>query len=247
MNGNSAGKTNNAKRRAIAFAAAAVITLAAVCVTSVYAWFYMGRAAAAVKTIADPTTIYIRAGNGDGIEYLELSNIDLKQKDANDDFAKSYVFCVEGVGVSEYRLQLAYTTNNQLAFQIFRAELGTEQPGDDIDVVYVTAGGVTQHYYANSTSDAVSGSEVNRDAGENPRIIAKNNGAYYTATYGSYPNANVHEYAAPIYWQSDGSISVSLDDHDEFRHYYVLRISWPDNRSNDKETDIIYISTKVGN
>lgn len=245
MNENTAQKSNNAKKRAVAFVAAAMIALAAVCSYSVYAWFYIGRNAAAVKTIADPTNIFIRSGNGDPIEYLELSNIDLKQQE-NGDYAKSYVFCVQGVSANEYRLQLAYTTNNQLTFEIYSADLDVQASGDDIDVVYVTAGGVTQHYYANSISDAVSGSEVNRDAGENPRIIAKNNDAYYTETYGSYSNSKVHEYAAPIYWQSDGSISVTLDDNDEFRHYYILRIIWHEERSNNKETDMIYISTKVG-
>ena len=27
-----------------------------------------------------------------------------------------------------------------------------------------------------------------------------------------------------------------------FTHYYILRVKWDENKTNDKETDIIYIS-----
>lgn len=69
---------------------------------------------------------------------------------------------------------------------------------------------------------------------------------------------NVQINAYPLYWQTSDSIEVYrnaknnetlMDDikTNGFNDYYILRISWSDDINlTDKETDIIYITAKVG-
>lgn len=98
------------------------------------AWFYFGRKAAAPADIDNPLAIYIKAGNKEDIKYIDLSNIDKTQGTTYD-----VVFSVCGTNVEFYKLQLAFTTNNQFEYEIYPAKkLGQNEtvPSGSISVEY---------------------------------------------------------------------------------------------------------------
>lgn len=54
----------------------------------------------------------------------------------------------------------------------------------------------------------------------------------------------VNEYAEPLYWQ-EKNIQVNYKkDNGDFVDYYVLKITWTEDFSNNKETDMIYITAR---
>ena len=206
------------------------------------AWFFYGRNIFAVAEISNPTIISINAGNVEDIRYLNLSGIDV----SNGTY-KDFVFCVNGTNIDTYKLQLAYTTNNQFVYEIYPATLLTsgEVPngsvGSVIYNVHVGDGaGTTQQYYIPSGTSALPGAFLNKDdeAGE---ILAKNSDTYHNKTYEGY-TVYRDKYAIPLYWQTSGVIRGELGG--DFEHYYILRVIWTSESRNSKETDIIYISAK---
>lgn len=235
-----------------ALPAAAVLLALALSLSSV-AWFYLGRRAAAVVELSDPTAIFINAGNREDIRYLDLGGIDLESGATSRD----YVFCVRGDFVDHYKLQLAYTTNNQFRFEIYAAtakdDVAEVPANPESLVIYNThdhngAVNGTAYYYAPSGATPLAGDFLNKATGS--EILAKNADVYhdmtYDATYNAYDDdtavyGNRNKYAIPLYWQTTNS--VSTDGH-EFCDYYILRVLWNSNAENNKETDILYIAAK---
>lgn len=252
--------TDNKNRLQLIWRAVTItFLLTALCGASVYAWFGFSRKTAATVKISDPTAIFINAGNKEDIRYLNLADLDVES-----DEYKDYVFCVRG-SVHYYRLQLAYTTNNQFSYEIYPAvEKSTEDvPQDAKTVTWIANTGANAGseltYYSNVP--ALTGSILNQDNNiTTNEVIAKTDHSdyYYQNTYGLGNNTFYdirQKYAVPLYWQADHTRQVqdnefTDDDNDgvrEFCHYYILRVKWDypsSNRENNKETDIIYISAK---
>ena len=211
------------------------------CITT-YAWLFYERKAIAIKEIADPTAINISAGNKENYMYIDLSGIDL-----SDGTYKDFVFGVSGTNIHSYRLQLAYTTNNQFEFEVYVAtELGSGDsvPENNTGIVYYTthdASPSIKRYITGANATPLNGTIVNKVDGE---ILGKNNDSYYTKTYGSY--TKVDKYAIPLYWQKSGIIPTGIDSHNSFCNYFILRVKWETqtNGTNNKETDILYISAR---
>ncbi len=214
---------------------------------TVFAWFYSGRIMTSVVEITNPTAIFINAGNEEDIRYLDLGRIDAESGAEYKDF----VFCVRGTYVAGYRLQLAYTTNNQFEYEIYPASVTTNSAAVPANaescVEYDTHGAssVTQYYYALAGATPLAGSFLNEAAGGEEQL-AKNNDVYHDLTYTpdgeSSPYPYRHKYAIPLYWQARDPVHPA--EGLEFCDYYILRVKWEAGKINDKETDIIYISAK---
>lgn len=97
-----------------------------------YAWFSSHRQLGDLQYVDSPTELYITAGNGEDLQYLDLTGIQVT--DANVD-QMYYVFGVKGSDASGYNLQLAYTTNNQFEYFIYPAK---ESSADNYLVDYTT-------------------------------------------------------------------------------------------------------------
>lgn len=74
-----------------------------------------------------------------------------------------------------------------------------------------------------------------------------------TATVGTGANTNVQTHAVPLYWQATGiPVEGGTITRSPFFHEYILRVSWTNDQSETdpsaeyKDTDIVYISVKVG-
>ena len=247
MNENKDGNIKKSARTRITGVIAAVAVLVVLASSVTYAWLFMGRNAAAVAEITDPTAIFIRSGNREDVRYIELGGIDIEKSEQN---YRDYVFCVQGENVDQYLIQLAFTTNNQFEYEIYPAVLasGAAPAGSFIDIEYTVhvqnepgdVIGSTQHYYVANASDIKAGHYLNKKT--DPELLAETGDVYENSTYGDY--VPVNKYAYPLYWHTDTNIPVAELERESFHHYYVLRVKWTEGAKNTKETDIIYISAK---
>lgn len=216
------------------------------------AWLYYGRKTVAIVEVSNPTAIGINSGNMEDVRYINLGRIDVTAPDDPSSASpyKDFIFCINGLNISNYKLQLAYTTNNQFEYEIYPADLwdgSGEMPA--ASVLYTVnvstsevSAGSDQFYYISGAKITGTIRNLNTSAYSDPtdpEILALNSDIYHELTYGDY--ANRHKYAIPLYWQSNSSVTGSSGD---FCHYYVLRVIWTENSKNTKETDIIYISAK---
>lgn len=229
--------------------------------SSIFGWFSFKRNMNGVTQISNPTAIFIGSGHQEDIMYMDLTDIDL----IDGSTYKDYVFCIRGTNVVSYQIQLAFTTNNQFNYEILPAsEVSNEEdvPGNAKSVVtYYTQSVVhndelnideyiVKYYYVANGVNALSGNFKNKNNGSS-EILAKDDDQYFNETYGESkadpsPYDNVHKYAVPLYWQSTTLDFTDDGIHTEdFCDYYVLRITWVgENRTNNKETDIIYITAE---
>lgn len=255
MNNETTTKVNNRRKapKAIVAALTAFALLAAS--MAVYAWLYSGRKTAAIAEISNPTAIFINAGNQEDIRYLDLGGIDAENGIDPDTGIgqKDFVFCVRGNNVIAYRLQLAYTTNNQFEFEVYAASESSSLPADSsVSIVrYDTHTGSDPllYYYAPAGATPIAGVIRNLDSSVSNEILAKNNDYYHDKTYTpdgeNAAYANRQKNAIPLYWQATAAATPTLDPTTfDFCDYYILRVKWTSNTKNDKETDIVYLSAK---
>ncbi len=209
---------------------ALALLLAIILGSTAYSWYFYERRAAASAPVDSPVSIYINAAHKEDLQYLDLSGIDMERAAYQD-----FIFSVQGEDIRSFKLQLAYTTNNQLSFEIFEA---TESSG---------TGGLVQYHSDETGADYsydILGSALplrylNASAGDR---IANSN--MHTETYGSYDNVNT--YAEPIYCQTQDAIAARNRVGVRFHNYFILRVSWPAGKHNDRETDLLYIAAKAG-
>lgn len=213
----------------------------------VYAWFAHQRSLATVVKVNSPVKLSIKAGKAEDIILFKMAGIDATASSHYKDF----VFCVEGSGVDDYNLQIAHTTNIQFEYTLYKAHSKA-----DGEVEYTSEDGSKVYYtkameftsdkgdYINLSTQANSGRQIGNDS-------------YELASYDS--GENRQSYAEPLYWQT--KVAIDPDDVDSeaanasynesdradlFLNYYVLRISWdPVKVTNDKETDLVYITAQV--
>ena len=128
------------------------------------AWFYSDRNAAVVGKISTPTAIYISGANREDVAVINLSGINVED-DENVGRYHDVVFSVHGNHVTQYMLQLAYTTNNQFEYEIYPAVLATGAvPADPVANVVFATNTVSQNYYVPSGTSALAGHFLNYDA-----------------------------------------------------------------------------------
>lgn len=216
---------------------------------SVGAWFYYERRLAIVAKIDSPNSIYINAAHDEDIMYLDLSGIEVEENENVNH--KDFVFTVSGEYISSYNLQLAYTTNNQFRYELYKAK--EINNGEPLVVYHSYVDGATYNYtFDGENLEAakiqmvplnLNTNTYNNGSGE---WLARTDDDYYHLTYGNGENnySHYHKYAVPIYEQSENPVNV--DAASAFHHYYILRVIWGAGKTNDRETDIIYISAAQG-
>lgn len=247
------GKEINVSLKGRIAAAALLLFLSfTVLAAPVFAWFSYNRILASYAPISKPESLYIGAGHRDfdgteftsdyfeDIRYLYLEGIDVK----TDREYYDYVFSVFGKAISGYKLQLAYTTNNQFDYKIYKA---TEYTAAEYDAMSAAQKeGVISHtthtdtpttYYYKATGSEIGGSFLNAQTVNGEKIATS---AYHLRTYGDYDD--VDKYAEPLYWQTTGI--ERGNPRGDFINYYILRVYVNDKEANDRETDVICIAAK---
>ena len=244
------------KRLKLLFICMAILILLISGVT--FAWLRVYRNIDNLGMVKAPVRLELRAGALESIEQFDLGEIDV----STPDLSQSYVFAVYGDKGTQYKIQLAYTTNIPFTYTIYTAkQYKNEQEGNsdtgksEADVVYTehkSSGAETYYYYK---KDAISYRILNQNG-----LVAKAEGAYHNKTYGeSETDANAYSHvqinAEPMYWQTidlytlggNGDCSESIDGVSAV-DYYILTISWTEEQitsgqiANNKETDLIYIT-----
>ena len=175
------------------------------------------------------------------VRYLYLEGIDANDGANYQDF----VFCVYGENISNYKLQLAYTTNNQFVYEIYDATEATVDSAGAVRYdVHDDTEGHTHTYYYTATGTAIDGTYLNVTTDESGNPVADENGEVladstkHADTYGSYTYVN--KYAEPIYWKTTDSIRNT----NAFVNYFILRVQKNGKAVNDRETDVICIAAK---
>ena len=160
---------------------------------------------------------YLLGSDGSNTSAVNLGSIDVSKPGS-----RSYAFGVKSG--SDYRLQLAYTTNIPFIYTIHPAIRSTAASGDYTE----------KHMEGNDTfyysATAIPGAPLNLSDDNRTATRAKH--AY---TFGS-KDVSAQKYAEPVYWQSaDVTRGDSID-------YFVLKVTWNQSIPNDKETDLIYLT-----
>lgn len=157
--------------------------------------------------------------------------IDLGDLDVSTERSKEYVFGVESVGLETCTIQLAHTTNIPFQYEIYKATKNdTSSGGNEV----LAAGS----YF--SYGDKIKGKEDNY---LNGTTIASQDNRFFTSTYEKKEGISysVQKNAAPLYWQS-GNVDINEDG----TTYFILKVIWGDNLSNNKETDMVYLTVGTG-
>ncbi len=204
--------------------------------TPVFAWLNSEKVIAGYAPVSTISSLFIGAGHNEDIKYLYFDGIDAAEGDPEEPRYKYYVFCISGEFASYYKIQLAYTTNNQFSYDIFHATESSNPSGATVS--YTTVGGDT-YYYAIDGS-AIVGHFLNSQTVDGELIA---NSDKHAETYGTY--SYVNKYAEPLYWQTNSAIQGNV--YGDFYHYYILRVNLGSKGENDRETDVICIAAKTSN
>lgn len=224
--------------RILTLATLGILLLTAIALP-VYAWF-VGQGLAAYAPVSSPEALYIGAGHTElendqfeDIRYMYFNGMDVTSETHYVD----RVFCVYGKSVAGYRLQLAYTTNNQFAYQIYHASESSTYSAAAVE--YATHSSTPQTYYYSIVGEPIAGNYLNRTVVSGETLA---DDTYHDDTYDEYAALNVSKYAEPIYWQTS---SVEIGNiRGNFVNYYILRVITDGKTQNDRETDIICLAAK---
>lgn len=200
------------------------------------AWLSKRRSITTATSIIAPYKLNIGAGNLQAIEELHLGNIDVKNINTDGTYSRDYVFCVYGSPATDYRIQLAYTTNIGFDYDVYRAQEPNETRITVTDAEFV--GNDLQEWYFSRANNVPVISRSN---------IINLSADGRTASDGrSYSDGDVYQKnAKALYSQSDVIILSEQENKDNvFAHYYILRVKWNGSFTNNKETDIIYITVE---
>lgn len=220
---------------------AMVMTVALMVAVPTLAWFSYQKKVATMAKIDSPAKLSFKAGAGEDIINFKMSGIDIRDGSPQD-----FVFCVEGEDISRYNLQLAHTTNINFTYQIYRAKETESTAG----IQYVKSSDSEPIYYQ-KIGEAIPISAVNGT--DDTFTTRKLGNTQYDKQ--SYENGEDRQrFAEPLYWQTNTAITANSEskDYDElntdesaFRNYFVLEVSWGSDVTNDKETDMIYLTAEV--
>lgn len=232
------------KRKGLFSALTAAILLVLLSI-SVVAWLVMRQGLLSYAPIARPEPLFIGAGHRnidtvnheftdnyfEDIRYLYFNGIDVKTDQAYYD----YVFCVYGTMVPGYKIQLAFTTNNQFTYEIYHATESTVE--SEGAVAYTTHTDNPQTYYYKAYGQAIAGDFINARTVSGDTIA---DNTFHELTYGDYDE--VDKYGEPLYWQT-ANVEPGYAGGD-FINYYILRVNVNDKAINDRETDVICFAAK---
>ena len=198
--------------------------------TTVYSWFTNQRKLATVTRVNAPSALVIGAGAKESSTNIDIGSINVEEELGKKDF----VFSVySDNSVSRYKLQLAHTTNIDFSYTIYKATESMSYSGNE-SVEYIDALGNTRYYTKDGS--ALAGSYLNLNG-----QIANN--SLHDKSYKGY--GEVQKNAEPLYWQTANNIQPTNNNLSGFLDYYILEISWGENVSNDKETDIVYLTAGI--
>lgn len=205
---------------------------------------YIGAGHIQLTTDGSGSDIFDTAYPFEDVRYLYLDSIDATDENPYQDF----IFCVYGENIANFKLQLAYTTNNQFTYEIYNAEEWNEVGEKPVGAVRYVAQGHQHTYYYTATGAAIAGTYLNVTTANgdgtgapvpvNGEVLADS--TKHADTYGSYTYVN--KYAEPIYWQT--SASISGNPAEAFVKYFILRVIENGKNVNDRETDVICIAAK---
>lgn len=221
---------------------ALTMTIAALITAPTVAWFSYQKKIATMARIDSPAKLSLKAGAAEDIINFKMSGIDIRDGSPQD-----FVFCVEGEDISRYNIQLAHTTNINFTYQIYRAK----ETESTVGIQYVKSNGDSIYY--EKIGEAISITSVNGTADTfSTRILGNNQ--YEEPSYKAGNAGHIQKFAEPLYWQTDNPIVANStnkdydelkDDESAFRNYFVLEVSWGSDVTNDKETDMIYLTAEV--
>ena len=147
-----------------------VLAGALVIMVPTLAWFSYQRGMGDMQYVDSPMELYITAGNGEDLSYLNL--FDIKVTDPNKD-CEYYVFGVCGTDATGYNLQLAYTTNNQFEYFIYPAKEVASTASYLVDYTAHNEDGSPGevHYYAIDPDNIVTTGYTGNASGDESSIV----------------------------------------------------------------------------
>lgn len=174
-----------------------------------------------------------------------VSNV-VKTDDGNDDNENADL--LHGLGTSDADLATSLANG--------------EYNGNHYIVAEYTSSEGTKYYYPYLNGTVIDGEYLNPKDKSDPIAVGgltkigdgeeniNNDETFHKRNYTITENTtydNVNEYAEPLYWQATNTAVNYKIDNGDFVDYYVLKIIWTENFSNNKETDMIYITARHGN
>ena len=236
------GNTENKKKNRKLILSGAALVISALLLVVSYGWFYVQREMTTTAWIKAPIVLDIRAGNDKDIKYLDMGNIEVGEGTAG---SKDYVFCVYGKPVDNYSLQLAYTTNIAFHYDVYRADLVENGPGD---VVFESPENkATFNKVGNPVISGLSMNEI-KENNESPTKYQS-----HALSYGDEKKESIVDKSKvqvnnePLYFLAEeNGVKVMRPRNiigNEFIDYYVIHVSWKAGEVHeDKETDIVYLT-----
>ena len=236
------GNTENKKKNRKLILSGAALVISALLLVVSYGWFYIQREMTTTAWIKAPIVLDIRAGNNKDIKYLDMGNIEVGEGTAG---SKDYVFCVYGKPVDNYSLQLAYTTNIAFHYDVYRADLVENGPGD---VVFESPENkATFNKVGNPVISGLSMNEI-KEKNESPTKYQS-----HDLSYGDEKKENIVDKSKvqvnnePLYFLAEeNGVNVMRPRNiidNEFIDYYIIHVSWKAGEVHeDKETDIVYLT-----
>ena len=153
------------KKKKVELVAAIILSCSLIVSVPATAWFGYQRRIVKLQKINSPNTLILTAAHCEDTMCFNIDGIDAdeKVKDGNGSEItpvtridhKDYVFCVTG-DVSEFTIQLAYTTNNPFTYEVFAADEFTTKPAftANSEVPFV------EYSYTGNTMSGVSASSL---------------------------------------------------------------------------------------
>ena len=236
------GNTENKKKNRKLILSGAALVISALLLVVSYGGFYIQREMTTTAWIKAPIVLDIRAGNNQDIKYLDMGNIEVGEGTAG---SKDYVFCVYGKPVDNYSLQLAYTTNIAFHYDVYRADLVENGPGD---VVFESPENkATFNKVGNPVISGLSMNEI-KENNESPTKYQS-----HALSYGDEKKESIVDKSKvqvnnePLYFLAEeNGVNVMRPRNiidNEFIDYYVISVSWKAGEVHeDKETDIVYLT-----
>lgn len=236
------GNTENKKKNRKLILSGAALVISALLLVVSYGWFYIQREMTTTAWIKAPIVLDIRAGNNKDIKYLDMGNIEVGEGTAG---SKDYVFCVYGKPVDNYSLQLAYTTNIAFHYDVYRADLVENGPGD---VVFESPENkATFNKVGNPVISGLSMNEI-KENNESPTKYQSHNLSYDDEKKENIVDkSKVQVNNEPLYFLAEeNGVNVMRPRNiidNEFIDYYIIHVSWKAGEVHeDKETDIVYLT-----
>lgn len=179
-----------------------------------------------IRSLQTVTLVHVSDHNLLGPDGTNTGALNLSSIDVSTQGPRCYAFGVQSTQPS-YRIQLGYTTNILFSYSIHPA---SETETETRTISHQEAG--TTLYYNPSESIEVD-TNIN---GIQKHDFSYKKGDVNNSVEGTYSSDLVQAHAEPKYWQS---VDIKRTNDIDF---YILEITWPIGLTNNKETDMIYLT-----